>query len=141
MNHPFNRSYQKFADYIRTEFGRLEFSAQMHSYDWNDRHNGYANTQISAGATRPNPNLPIWDQSNNGQDLISWSDEIIFLLTHSVFMKKWIEMTTMQFSTNIIMTYIIITTLQLLSIPMLTFGDIPIIDRCSTPYQELLIMM
>ncbi len=78
INHPFNRSYQKFADYIRDDYGRLEFSAQMHSYDWNDRHNGYANTQISAGATRPNPNLPIWDHSNSGQDLLNWSDEIIF---------------------------------------------------------------
>ncbi len=78
MNHPYNRSYQKFADYIRDEYGRLEFSAQMHSYDWNDRHTGYANTQISAGASRPNPNLPIWDHSNNGQDLLNWSDEIIF---------------------------------------------------------------
>ena len=78
MNHTFNRSYQAFCDHIRTEFDRLEFSAQMHSYDWNDRHFGYANTQISAGGTRPNPNLPIWDHSNNGQDLLHWSDEIIF---------------------------------------------------------------
>ncbi len=78
LNHPFNRSYQAFADYIRDDYGRLEFSAQMHSYDWNDRHPGYANTQISAGANRPNPNLPIWDHSNNGQDLLHWSDEIIF---------------------------------------------------------------
>lgn len=78
LNHTFNRSYQKFADYIRDEYGRLEFSAQMHSYDWNDRHFGYANTQISAGGSRPNPNLPIWDHSNSGQDLLHWSDEIIF---------------------------------------------------------------
>lgn len=78
LNHPFNRSYQKFCDHIRTTFGRLEFSAQMHGYDYADRHTGYANTQVSAGGTRPNPNLPIWDHSNSGQDLIHWSDEIIF---------------------------------------------------------------
>lgn len=78
LNHTFNRSYQAFADYIRVEYGRLEFSAQMHGYDWNDRHTGYANTQISAGGSRPNPNLPIWDHANTGQDLLHWSDEIIF---------------------------------------------------------------
>ncbi len=77
-NHPYNKSYQAFADYIRDTYGRLEFSAQMHSYDWNDRHTGYSNTQISAGNSRPNVNLPIFDQSNSGQDLLHWSDEIIF---------------------------------------------------------------
>lgn len=78
INHPYNRSYQAFADYIRDDYGRLELSAQMHSYDWDDRHTGYANTQISAGGSRTNPNLPIWDHSNSGQDLLHWSDDIIF---------------------------------------------------------------
>ncbi len=77
-NHPYNKSYQAFADYIRDTYGRLEFSAQMHSYDWNDRHPGYPNTQISAGNSRGNVNLPIFDQSYNNQDLLHWSDEIIF---------------------------------------------------------------
>ncbi len=78
LDHPYNESYHVFADYIRDNYGRLEFSAQMHSYDWNDRHTGYPNTQISAGSSRGNVNLPTFDQSNNGQDLLHWSDEIIF---------------------------------------------------------------
>ena len=44
-NHPYNTCYKKFADQIRTEFNTREFSAQIHTYDWN-YHNGYPNTQI-----------------------------------------------------------------------------------------------
>lgn len=77
-SHPFNECYLDFAAYITQEYGRPPFSAQMHSYDWGDRHQGLADTQISAGYNSRNANLPIWDHSNNGQDLLHWSDEIIF---------------------------------------------------------------
>ncbi len=68
--HPFNTLYKKFADSIRALFGLREFSAQIHSYDWN-RHQGYANCQISAGNPRPCPNLPIRDLSPLKRDLIN----------------------------------------------------------------------
>ena len=68
--HPFNTLYKKFADTIRDQFGVREFSAQIHSYDWN-RHQGYANCQISAGNPRPCPNLPIRDLSPLKRDLIN----------------------------------------------------------------------
>lgn len=67
--HPFNICYQKFADKIRTETGKREFSYQVHSYDWN-RHEGYANVQVSAGNNKLCPNLPIRDLSSLKQDLI-----------------------------------------------------------------------
>ncbi|MCB5247468.1 MAG: T9SS type A sorting domain-containing protein [Candidatus Cloacimonetes bacterium] len=68
--HPFNTVYKKFADTIRDQFGIREFSTQIHSYDWN-RHQGYANCQISAGNPRPCPNLPIRDLSPLKRDLIN----------------------------------------------------------------------
>jgi len=68
--HPFNYAYYRFADSIRAEYGLREFSAQMHSYDWNI-HQGYAANQISAGNPRNCPNLPIRDLSSLKNDLIN----------------------------------------------------------------------
>ncbi len=74
--HPFNTIYKKSADTIRDKFGQLEFSAQIHSYDWN-RHEGYANCQISAGNPRPCPNLPIRDLSPLKRDLINMGQHLM----------------------------------------------------------------
>ncbi|HNT52305.1 MAG TPA: fibronectin type III domain-containing protein, partial [Candidatus Syntrophosphaera sp.] len=68
--HPLNTMYKKFADKIRDQFGQREWSAQIHTYDWN-RHSGYANAQISAGNPRHCPNLPIRDLSPLKRDLIN----------------------------------------------------------------------
>lgn len=75
--HPFNTVYRKFCDQIRTQYGRREFSAQIHSYDWN-RHEGYPSLQLSAGYNNPNPNLPIRDLSSLKLDVINASDYVIF---------------------------------------------------------------
>ena len=75
-NHPFQKMYEKSCNKIRTLFGVREFSAQIHSYDWN-RHLGYPNCQISAGYGRSCPNLPIRDLSNLNLDMILFSDPII----------------------------------------------------------------
>lgn len=68
--HPFNDAYKRCADLIRVETGRREWSAQIHSYDWN-AHAGYANVQVSAGKYRVCPNLPIRDLSDLKHDLIN----------------------------------------------------------------------
>ncbi len=70
INHPLQLAYTKFADKIRDEEGWREFSAQMHTYDWN-RHVGYPNCQISAGNPRMCPNLPIRDLSPLKHDLLN----------------------------------------------------------------------
>ncbi|MEF3694145.1 MAG: FlgD immunoglobulin-like domain containing protein [Candidatus Cloacimonadota bacterium] len=74
--HPYNKAYQAFADDIRDTFDVREFSAQIHSYDWN-RHVGMANTQISAGNQKYCPNLPIRDLSRLQSDLIMKGDHIM----------------------------------------------------------------
>ncbi len=74
--HPFNVAYQKFADKIRAEHGRREFSFQIHSYDWN-RHVGMTDNQISAGYNRLSPNLPIRDFSSAKNDLINKGDHLM----------------------------------------------------------------
>lgn len=74
--HPFNTIYKKAADNIRDRFGQREFSAQIHSYDWN-RHQGYANCQISAGNPRPCPTLPIRDLSPLKRDLIHMGQHLM----------------------------------------------------------------
>jgi len=75
-NHPFNVAYQRFADKIRTEQNRREFSAQIHSYDWN-RHEGMASNQISAGYNKLCPNLPIRDLSSRKNDLINKGEHLM----------------------------------------------------------------
>jgi len=74
--HAFNRAYQILCDKIRNEFNRREFSIQLHSYDWN-RHEDHANCQISAGANKDCPNLPIRDLSDLKLDVINNSDLLI----------------------------------------------------------------
>lgn len=75
-NHPFNVAYKRFADKIRLDFGRREFSAQIHSYDWN-RHVGYTDTQLSVGNPGLCPNLPIRDLSSMKNDLINKGDHLM----------------------------------------------------------------
>jgi hypothetical protein len=74
--HPFNTAYQKFADQIRASSGNREWSCQLHSYDW-DRHDGYANVQISAGNARTCPNVPIRDLSTLKHDLINAGEHLM----------------------------------------------------------------
>lgn len=73
---PFNRVYQAFCDHMRDTYGQREFSLQIHSYDWN-RHQWYANTQISAGWGKSNPGIPIRDYSDFGWDIANIGDPII----------------------------------------------------------------
>ena len=74
--HPFNVAYQKFANKIRADHGRREFSFQLHSYDWN-RHIGMTDNQISAGYNKNSPNLPIRDLSSMKRDLINMGDHLM----------------------------------------------------------------
>jgi len=76
-DHVFNVSYQRFCDYIRNDFGRHEFSLQIHSYDWGNRHAGYPSVQISSGYNIGSPDLPIRDHSSLGIDLVNVSTPII----------------------------------------------------------------
>ncbi|MCF7858430.1 MAG: T9SS type A sorting domain-containing protein [Candidatus Cloacimonetes bacterium] len=76
-NNIFNVCYQKFCDKIRTDFSRHEFSLQLHSYDWGNRHQGYPNVQISAGYYVGSPDLPIRDHSTLGLDIVNASEQII----------------------------------------------------------------
>ncbi len=76
-SHPFNFAYDKFADQIRSQYGLREFSAQIHSYDWN-RHEGYPNNQISAGYQKLCPNLPIRDLSDLNNDMIHQAPHLVF---------------------------------------------------------------
>jgi hypothetical protein len=74
--HAFNVGYQRFADYIRSNFGRIEYSVQWHSCDWN-RHLGIANNQMSAGYPYTAPGLPIRDLSDNKLDFINAADHVV----------------------------------------------------------------
>ena len=76
-DHVYNVSYQRFCDHIRNEFNRHEFSLQIHSYDWGNRHWGYPNLQISAGYHVGSPDLPIRDHSSMGNDIVNASDPIV----------------------------------------------------------------
>jgi hypothetical protein len=74
--HAFTQAYYIFCDKIREDFSQREFSAQIHSYDWN-RHEDHANCQISAGHRKNCPNLPIRDLSDLKIDVINASDHLI----------------------------------------------------------------
>ncbi len=76
-DHVFNVSYQKFCDLIRDEFDRYEFSLQIHSYDWGNRHWGYPNVQISASYHIGSPDLPIRDHSSMGNDIVNVLDPVV----------------------------------------------------------------
>ncbi|HPR18383.1 MAG TPA: fibronectin type III domain-containing protein, partial [Candidatus Cloacimonadota bacterium] len=75
-DHAYTQAYEKACDYIRLLFGTREFSAQIHSYDW-DRHENHANCQVSGGYQVTNPNLPIRDLSDSHNDLINNSNYLI----------------------------------------------------------------
>lgn len=69
----FNIAYKSFCDDIRDEFGQREFSAQIHSYDWN-RHDNHPDCQVSA--MHNCPTLPIRDISDQHHDMINASEHI-----------------------------------------------------------------
>jgi len=71
-NHPWYPAYTRFANKIRTDSGKREFSLQIHSYDTN-LHQGFANVQISAGYQRYCPNVPLRDLSRHKIDIINQS--------------------------------------------------------------------
>lgn len=75
-NHPWYPAYTKFCTKIRTETGKREFSAQLHTYDTN-LHQGFSSVQISAGYNKMCPNLPIRDLSRFRNDLINRSDYLM----------------------------------------------------------------
>lgn len=68
-DHPFNIVYQMAADDIRNQFGREEFSAQIHTYD-PFRPGTQRDVQLSAGNGRSFPTLPIRDLSRSKNDII-----------------------------------------------------------------------
>ncbi len=76
-DHALTKAYQAACNQIRNEFGRREFSAQIHSYDWN-RHDGYPDCQISGGSGISNPNLPIRDLSDLHDDVINQSNHLMW---------------------------------------------------------------
>ena len=73
-DHPFNTCYRRFCDKMREEFGRREFSLQMHSFDWGNSHWGYPDVQISGGYQVASPDLPIRDHSSHKKDIINATD-------------------------------------------------------------------
>ncbi|MGI6197949.1 MAG: T9SS type A sorting domain-containing protein [Candidatus Cloacimonadaceae bacterium] len=73
-NHVFNIAYQLACQQIRQLTGRIEFSVQIDSYDW-QRHSRFYPVMVSAGNGRILPSLPIWDWSHLKKDFIhhtSW---------------------------------------------------------------------
>ncbi len=72
-DHPLVVACRAATDFIRGSY-RREFSAQIHSYDWN-RHVNHANCQVSA--VHPNPGLPIRDLSSLHYDLINQGDYLM----------------------------------------------------------------
>jgi hypothetical protein len=71
--HPQIVACRQATDHIRANF-RREFSAQIHSYDWN-RHGDRANCQVSV--VQSNPNLPTRDLSELHYDLINQGDYLM----------------------------------------------------------------
>ncbi|HNX37514.1 MAG TPA: T9SS type A sorting domain-containing protein [Candidatus Cloacimonadota bacterium] len=67
--HPLNVVYQKAADNIRSQYGREEFSVQVHTYD-RFRPGIQRDVQLSAGNGRYFPTLPIRDLSRRKLDII-----------------------------------------------------------------------
>ncbi len=68
-NHVFNIAYQLACQQIRQLTGRIEFSVQIDSYDW-QRHSHFSPVMISAGNGRTHPSLPIVDHSHLKKDFI-----------------------------------------------------------------------
>ncbi|MDZ4181551.1 MAG: hypothetical protein U1B83_01645, partial [Candidatus Cloacimonadaceae bacterium] len=67
--HPFNYAYYRFADQIRGLTGKIEFSAQIHTYDWN-KYGNQPSVMLSAGNQRDYPTLPIRDNSRARKDIL-----------------------------------------------------------------------
>ncbi len=72
-DHPIIKACRLATDLIRENY-RHEFSAQIHSYDWN-RHGNRANCQLSV--VQNNPNLPIRDLSPLHYDLVNQGDYLM----------------------------------------------------------------
>jgi len=68
-DHPFNVAYQHAATQLRGITGWMEFSVQLHSYDWN-KYGSKPPVMLSAGNGRYYPNLPIKDHSRSQNDII-----------------------------------------------------------------------
>ena len=67
-NHVFNVAYQRACQQIRDLTGKIEFSVQMHSFDW-QTHPTLKPVVVSAGSGRDRPSLPIVDESHLKKDL------------------------------------------------------------------------
>lgn len=67
-NHVFNVAYQRACQQLRDLTGKIEFSVQMHSFDW-QTHPTLKPVVVSAGSGRDRPSLPIVDESHLKQDL------------------------------------------------------------------------
>jgi hypothetical protein len=76
-DHPFNVAYQRAADQIRALTGKMEFSLQVHTYDWN-KYGNDSSVMLSAGNTRNYCALPIRDASRAQNDLIHHTPYIVF---------------------------------------------------------------
>ncbi len=76
QNHPLHNLYKECCNEIRRMLVmqrsplEREFSLQVHSYDWTI-HIGYSDCQVSAGAGRTCPNLPVRDLSLTVPDMIN----------------------------------------------------------------------
>ena len=68
QTHAFNVAYQKACQQIRDLTGKIEFSVQMHSFDW-QTHPTLKPVVVSAGNGRDHPSLPIVDESRFRKDL------------------------------------------------------------------------
>jgi len=87
---PYNIFYKAACNDIRALLGVREFSAQIHSFDWNSSiHVGAPPVQVSAGNSRsagPSrtnnsrsfPTLPIRDLSSQRMDLINQTNHLVF---------------------------------------------------------------
>ncbi|MCL1827027.1 MAG: fibronectin type III domain-containing protein, partial [Candidatus Cloacimonetes bacterium] len=77
--HPFNNFYKAACQEIRSSFGLIEFSAQLHSFDWNSSlHVGAPYNQVSSSPGTAFPTLPVRDLSSNKLDLINQTDYLVF---------------------------------------------------------------
>ncbi len=68
QTHAFNVAYQLACQQIRDLTGKIEFSVQMHSFDW-QTHPTLKPVVVSAGGGRIHPSLPIVDESQLKKDL------------------------------------------------------------------------
>ncbi len=75
--HVYNVFYQKACDFIRNLHQHHEFSLQVHSFDWGDRHFGFPDVQISGGFYVSSPDLPIRDFSEDKLDMVNISPVFI----------------------------------------------------------------